>query len=201
VHRVVAAGLLTTAAGLYLMATATTASGLGLYTLALALMGAGMGLTIAPSTDAIMSSVPNAKVGVGSAVNDTTREFGGVLGVAVLGSLIASEYAAEIHPVTSGLGASVADAAESSLFGALTVAGQLPADHGTALADAAREAFMTAATHSALVAAALSAVSAVVVGLWLARPKRRPSAVDHDDNPQPALTSAASIDAGTLPMG
>jgi EmrB/QacA subfamily drug resistance transporter len=173
-HRVVTAGLLTVAAGLGLIATATTATGLGQYTLALALMGAGMGLTIAPSTDAIMSAVPSTKVGVGSAVNDTTREFGGVLGVAVLGSLIASGYAAELRPVTRDLGATLAGSAESSLLGALSVARELGGDQGRTLARAAREAFVAAATQSAVAAAVLSGVSAVAVGLWLAGAARRP---------------------------
>ena len=56
----------------------------------------GMGLTTAPSTGAIMESLPLGKAGVGSAVNDTTRELGGALGVAVFGSVLASRYHAGI---------------------------------------------------------------------------------------------------------
>lgn len=56
-------------------------------------MGGGLGLVSAPATEAIMGSLPPAKAGVGSAVNDTARELGGTLGVAIVGSLFASVYA------------------------------------------------------------------------------------------------------------
>ena len=56
-------------------------------------MGAGMGLAMAPATEAIMGSLPPAKAGIGSAMNDVVREVGGTLGVAVLGSVLASAYA------------------------------------------------------------------------------------------------------------
>ncbi len=59
-------------------------------------LGTGMGLTSAPATEAIMGVVPKAKAGVGSAVNDATRLFGGTLGVAVIGSVYASLYASRL---------------------------------------------------------------------------------------------------------
>ena len=62
-----------------------------------------MGLTTAPSTGAIMRSLPLHKAGVGSAVNDTTRELGGALGVAVFGSLVASHFRSSIHDTLGGL--------------------------------------------------------------------------------------------------
>ena len=49
------------------------------------IMAVGMGLTMAPATESVMGSLPRAKAGVGSAVNDTTRQVGGALGVAVIG--------------------------------------------------------------------------------------------------------------------
>ena len=55
-------------------------------------MAAGMGLVMAPATESIMGSLPRAKAGVGSAVNDTTRQVGGALGVAVIGSVMTSMY-------------------------------------------------------------------------------------------------------------
>ena len=63
-----------------------------LFALGLVVQALGMGITTAPSTGAIMRSLPLHKAGVGSAVNDTTRELGGALGVAVLGSLVASHF-------------------------------------------------------------------------------------------------------------
>ena len=56
------------------------------------LMSVGMGLTMAPATESVMGSLPREKAGVGSAVNDTTRQMGGALGVAIIGSIVASVY-------------------------------------------------------------------------------------------------------------
>jgi len=64
----------------------------------------GMALAMTPMTTLIMSAVPLGKAGVGSAMNDTTRELGGALGVAVLGSLLTSTYASSIGDAASGLG-------------------------------------------------------------------------------------------------
>ena len=69
-----------------------------------ALMGLGMANVLAPCTDSIMGSLPRAKAGVGSAVNDTTRQMGGAIGVAVFGSLMASHFTSG---VASGLGGAV----------------------------------------------------------------------------------------------
>ena len=66
-------------------------------------MAVGMGMTTAPSTGAIMRSLPLHKAGVGSAVNDTTRELGGALGVAVLGSLVASHFRSHLEGTLGGL--------------------------------------------------------------------------------------------------
>jgi MFS family permease len=89
----VATGLGLMAAGLAIMASSTAGSGWWHYVFATVLMGAGMGFAMAPATDSIMGTLPAAQAGVGSAVNDTTREIGGVLGVAVMGSVASSARA------------------------------------------------------------------------------------------------------------
>ena len=66
------------------------------------LMAAGMGLTMAPATESIMGALPRAKAGVGSAVNDTTRQVGGALGVAVVGSVLASAYSNQVAEFLRG---------------------------------------------------------------------------------------------------
>ena len=76
-------------------------------------MASGMALTMAPATESIMGSLPLAKAGVGSAVNDTTRQVGGALGVAVVGSVLASIYGSKVgdflvgKPVPSGVAESM----------------------------------------------------------------------------------------------
>ena len=85
---VVTAGMLLFAAGLAVAATLGTSTGYGRLAVALLLMGVGMGLAGAPATESIMSSLPPARANIGSAVNDTTRELGGALGVAIVGSIV-----------------------------------------------------------------------------------------------------------------
>ena len=60
-----------------------------------------MGLIMAPATESIMGSLPLAKAGVGSAVNDTTRQVGGALGVAIVGSVLSSVYGSQDRPTPS----------------------------------------------------------------------------------------------------
>ncbi len=88
------------------------------------LLGAGMGFTSAPATEAIMGVVPKDKAGVGSAVNDATRQLGGTLGVAVIGSVYASVYASKLSDatVTGFLPADAASAATDSIGAAFAVA-------------------------------------------------------------------------------
>ena len=66
------------------------------------LMASGMALTMAPATESIMGSLPLAKAGVGSAVNDTTRQVGGALGVAVVGSVLSSIYGSQMADFLAG---------------------------------------------------------------------------------------------------
>ena len=76
----------------------------------------GMGLAMAPATDSIMGSLPREKAGVGSAVNDTTREVGGALGVAILGSILAASYSSTMAatPVVKALDAAGAEGAKAA---------------------------------------------------------------------------------------
>jgi len=89
----------------------------------------GMGLVMAPATESIMGSLPRSKAGVGSAMNDTTRQMGGAVGVAVLGSIFAVIYG---HAIRGSLGKlhlspKDIDRAAGSVGGAFDVAARLPA--------------------------------------------------------------------------
>lgn len=90
---VVVAGMIILASGLYWAGQATAETTYwGIPFGSMILMGAGLGIVTGPVTDSIMSSVPSSEAGAGSAVNDTTREVGGALGIAVLGSVLFSKY-------------------------------------------------------------------------------------------------------------
>jgi hypothetical protein len=105
--------------------------------------------------------VPVTKAGVGSAMNDTTRELGGALGVAVLGSLLTSTYASSLGDAVSGLSGADQAAAESGLVGAFGVAQRLGAEGG-ALVEAAKQAFVDGMGVAALTGAAVVAVAALI---------------------------------------
>jgi MFS transporter, DHA2 family, integral membrane protein len=162
-RKVVSTGLLIVAGGLLLLSQSQVDSSYWHLALSLVVLAAGMGLSMAPSTTGIMAALPPGKAGVGSAVNDTTRELGGALGVAVLGSLLASHYARAMPEAVPGLPGPVLEAARNSIGAALGVARSLPGGAGEALADAARSAFVDAMATTLLVSAAVVSAAAVMV--------------------------------------
>lgn len=108
------------------------------------LLGLGLGFTSAPATESILSVLPPAKTGIGSAVNDATREAGGTLGVAVLGSVFTSLYALRLEDTAfANLPAGLREAAEDSVASALGIAAQAGAQ-GPVLGDAVYDSFMSA---------------------------------------------------------
>jgi hypothetical protein len=129
-------------------------------------MGFGMGMTMAPATDSIMGSLPLAKAGVGSAMNDTTRQVGGALGVAVLGSVLASTYSAAMTPLVTALPPPAAELALDSVGGAGRVAAEI-GEAGAALVRAAASAFVDGMGNAALVAAGVALAGAVVSAVFL----------------------------------
>ena len=125
---------------------------------------------MAPSTDSVMGSLPLGKAGVGSAVNDTTRQVGGALGVAIIGSVLASVYGSKVSDFLTSQGAptQAIDAAKGSLGGANLVAAQAPsAEAAAGLLRVANSAFVDALHWSVLVAAVPVAIGAVCVYLFL----------------------------------
>jgi hypothetical protein len=159
---VVSAGLVAWAGGLLLLSTVEDMSGYGIVAWSLAVLGTGMGLVMPPATDSIMGSLPLAKAGVGSAMNDTTRMVGGALGVAVLGSVLASSYGSAIEPALQGMPPKAAEAAGDSIAGASAVAAQLgPGGHD--LLDAARSAFVDGMGDAMLVGIAAALLGVLLV--------------------------------------
>jgi hypothetical protein len=135
-----------------------------------------MGLTMAPATESIMGSLPLAKAGVGSAVNDTTRQVGGALGVAIIGSVLASTYGSKVGDAVAGqhLPAGVASDAKNSLGFALQTASQIGGPAGNALASTARTAFVDGMHQGYLVGAAVLILGAIAAAIWLPARARRP---------------------------
>lgn len=137
------------------------------------LLAVGMGLTMAPATESIMGSLPLAKAGVGSAVNDTTRQVGGALGVAIIGSVLSTVYGGRIVDAAGDvLPGDALEAAKGSLGGALEVADRIGAG-STRLVEVAQSAFVDAMHTGALVAAVAAAAGSLVAALFLPAHARR----------------------------
>jgi EmrB/QacA subfamily drug resistance transporter len=126
-------------------------------------LGLGMGLAMTPATSAITDALPREQQGVGSAMNDLSRELGGALGIAVLGSVLQSTY--RDHLDTGGLPAAAADKARESLALASRI--------GPEVAHSARDAFVDGMQLALLLGSAALLVTAVVVLALSAR--RRPA--------------------------
>jgi len=166
----VALGMSVVAAGLWYLSTLTISSGYGHVLISIMVLGTGMALAMTPATESIMGSLPLAKAGVGSAMNDTTRQIGGALGVAILGSVFASAYTATLGPWLTGLPASAATAAQSSVGAAIAVGNQVGGAAGIALVTAAKSSFIHAMDRGLAVGTAVTLVGAIVSLIWL--PKR-----------------------------
>jgi hypothetical protein len=124
-----------------------------------------MALSAAPATNAIVASLPQGKQGVASAVNDLSRELGGVLGVAILGSVLNAGYRSGLSEAALGMPGEMVARAQESLPSALGVAGRLRGVEGARLADAAREAFVRGLSASLMAGAVILAVAGIGVAL------------------------------------
>lgn len=136
------------------------------------IMMLGISAAMTPGTNILMASVPRNRSGMGSAMNDTTRELGGALGVAVLGAILSATYEKEIRETAAAFGGAIQEGLESSLAVALNVAEKLgPA--AQSVADAAMDAFMNGVTLSALIAAGIIFASAVVAFVGLPKTHKK----------------------------
>ncbi|MFQ1000611.1 MFS transporter [Modestobacter sp. SSW1-42] len=159
---VVAAGLLTMAAGFVVAAGSTLESAYwGRIVVSMVLMAAGLGLVTGPATEAVMGALRSAEAGAGSAVNDTVREVGGTLGVAVVGSVLSTVYGPAVVDGLTGAGApaEAAATAADSVFAGLAVAGSVPGEAAVAV----QQSFLDGVSAGSWVCAATSAVGALVV--------------------------------------
>ena len=168
---------------------------------ALALFGLGGGLGLAPLTDTVMAAVPVNDAGIGSAVNDVSRELGAALGIATIGSVVNTLYRANLgDTLPAGLPDEVVGVVEEGVGVAGVLAEQLPTQAGTALVDAANLAFVDAMTIGFLVSAIFVGLAAVVALTLIPKTMRKTQAQLGDStasssgdlrDPEPALEPAA----------
>jgi len=161
---VCASGLALVAAGLVVLAQLDASSPYPLMLAGLLILGAGMGAAMTPATAAITEALPPQQQGVGSALNDLSREVGGAVGIAVVGSVLASVYRS--HLDLSGVASPVAERARESI----ALAEQL----GPRIAGHAETAFVSG-MHTALICGAAAAFAAAIGVATMLRPARRRS--------------------------
>lgn len=159
-RRMTALGLLIAAAGMGVLSTLTAGSGYWHFLIGMLVISVGVGLAMTPATTAIVASLPPAKQGVASAVNDTAREVGGALGIAILGSAFNTAYRGGITGHLDGLTAADANAAREAPGLSFDVAHRLGND-GQGLVTATQNAFESGLRAAVLISAGLFAVAAL----------------------------------------
>ena len=155
--------------------TSTASASTDYLTIALQMivMGTGIGLTSAPATESIMGAVSTAKAGVGSGVNDATRELGGTLGVAVIGSVYASLYA---DVFTAGAPEQARESVGAAIGVTERLAAQGSGDAAAALRELAERGFFDGFSAGCLVAAGVCVAGAVFAAAVLPARPREPRA-------------------------
>ena len=192
--KVVVAGLLTCSAVLVCYGIPSIIDGVASGALVRTLFGVGLACTATPATESIMSSLPRNRAGVGSAVNDTTRQIGGALGVAVIGSIFAARY----HSVLTGLDGlpqAAVDAAKNSIGRAYYVAQQLPTEQAQQLSNQARAAFVSGQRLGMWCCAGALLITAGLAARFLPSSAATP---DDDLELRAAEIESASLDDGIL---
>ncbi|WP_405824919.1 MFS transporter [Streptomyces sp. NBC_01390] len=144
-----------------------------------ALMGTAFAHILPPATVMIMTSLPREKAGAASAINNVFRQVGGAIGIAVLGSLLSTVYRSEVQDHFDALPESARHAAGESISATLSAAGKL-GPRGQELVGAANDAFVHAMHITAVTAAVVSVLGAVVV-MFTLPPKPKPQEAAGDD--------------------
>jgi EmrB/QacA subfamily drug resistance transporter len=138
----------------------------------LGFFGLGAGLGMPAMTDTVMAAVPERDAGVGSALNDVSRQLGGALGIAITGSIVNHAYRSNLGGAAVGLDPAVLSAASEGIGVASQVAATLPSNEAAALSGAANDAYVDAITRGFVVSAAVMVVALVVAVTMIPRRMR-----------------------------
>ncbi len=191
--RVMTIGLLVAAVGLGLLLGVGGSSSLAMLVTGSVVISLGLAPVITLATELVVGSAPPEKAGAASGISETAGEFGGALGLAILGSIGTAVYRSEVaRALPPGISTDVAEAARDTLGAAVNVAGQLPEDLAAQLLAVARQAF----TNGLRITVAISTVMAVgiaVLAAILLRDISRSSEPDDPSSPEKAEPSNAGI--------
>lgn len=190
VHRfrpstIVSIGFLLTGAGFLVMASIET---FGAYSVlaGLILFSTGFAPVATLTTDLVMAAVPPERAGQASGVSETSFEFGGAAGIAILGTIFITLYRGLLDPLPQGLPAGAEEKLHGTLGGAFELAPTLPAQQGAELLHLASQSF----THALAVTCAISAAIAIVVAVFAATALRGP----HDRSGREKAAAAPSFE-------
>jgi MFS transporter, DHA2 family, multidrug resistance protein len=190
---VIGTGLALAAVGLGVLTQVGGSADLGVLATASAIVSLGLAPVFTATTDLIVGSAPPERAGAASGISETGAELGGALGIAILGSISVAVYRSELATtLPAGVPGQAAAAARDTLGGAVAVAQQLPADAGTALMAAAREAF-TMGLHVTAAISAVIAVGIAVLATVLLRPVRASSQEAPVEPPATAPEPAVAV--------
>jgi EmrB/QacA subfamily drug resistance transporter len=171
-------GLVTLGCGLLFFAITAGISTSYLITLvAFLLQAVGLGLIVSPATSAIMNSIPASRAGIGSAMNDTSRQIGAALGVAVLGSIVNSTYLGKINASTiiSALPPQISEQIQKSLQSALIVVAQLPESTAQLIIGLSKQAFLNGIFTAVVLGALILFIAAIITAIILPNRTKRSS--------------------------
>lgn len=169
---VVVGGLVMSAAGFALLTQVGAAEGLAVLVAGSVIYSLGLAPVFTVATDIVMTTAPAEKAGAASGISETCNEFGGAMGMAVLGSLGMVVYRHRVS-IPEGLSSGAAESARSTLGGALAVANELPEGLRAALLGPAREAFTHALQVTAAVNCLIALVLAMAAAVWLRQKSTR----------------------------
>lgn len=167
---IVSLGLLVMGIGFVIAATITEGSAyLGPVVISMVTIATGLGLATSPATESIMSTLPPEHAGAGAAVNDATREIGGTLGVAVVGSIFLSFYSSYAQDAYQNLGlpSEFETTVTNSMGGGLAVAEQLPPNVAEQLTASIEAAFIEGLSRGSLIAAAVVIAGSILALRYL----------------------------------
>jgi DHA2 family multidrug resistance protein-like MFS transporter len=192
---VMAGGMALAAVGFGLLTQVQSGSGLAVLVTGSLVLSLGLAPVVTLATDLIVGAAPPQRAGAAAGISETGAEFGGALGIAVLGSIGIAVYRGQAtDTIPAGVPSEAAAAAQDTLGGAVAAAGRLPGQLGAALLDAAREAFTQALQVTATISATLTLGIAILAAVVLrhvqaaAEPERPP-------DPSPGAPCAGKVGA------
>jgi DHA2 family multidrug resistance protein-like MFS transporter len=176
---VMGAGLALSAIGLGVLTQVGGTDGLAIVVIGSVIISLGLSPVLALTTELIVGSAPPARAGAASGISETGAELGGALGISVLGSIGVAIYRGGVaEALPAGVPNEAATVARDTLGGAVGVAGQLPAQLGSAVLDVARDAFVQGMQAAATISA-ITAITVAIIAVALLR-DIRPGSHDND---------------------